>query len=89
MYFWQVPPVAKIGVSKLRHSLCRNKISFPIVRFENMFLTSLELEARKKARSPQNYEFELSLKVSRHLRRGSGSKSNPGSGFFFFFNVSD
>jgi hypothetical protein len=28
-----------------------------------MFLTSLELEARKKAKTPQNYEFELSLKV--------------------------
>jgi hypothetical protein len=34
-----------------------------LFRFENMFLTSLELEARKKAKTPQNYEFELSLKV--------------------------
>jgi hypothetical protein len=34
-----------------------------------MFLTSLELEARKKARSPENYEFEISLKV-RHMPRG-------------------
>jgi hypothetical protein len=39
---------------------CKSKFC---IRFENMFLTSLELEARKKAKTPQNYEFELSLKV--------------------------